>query len=386
MSNSKNHDDFFIKFDDINDSSDIFLDNSLFTNENKEIKDNSFKSTLTKESAISDDFIFSQSTKTKETKDDFIFLSDTKLNSNNDSIFIEDSKVKDCKIDNSFESNNMKTETNNVSSDYFIKIDDGDIVDQDKEKNELYIMNDNKDEEDALPHYNSPEYSEYMSKLNKDSLKEISMESVNNDSLTHKIKEEADEKYGKNKIQKFLFIAIAILFVASIATFGVILSGSNSSQSNLVGSNVSEKDLSDFDFLLKVTISSSNTSLQYYDELKEIAENKNTLNSNMYDTKLNEIKKSAEANLQEVNILNQYIDINNYNEIINLLKLRYENLIKVCNELSKTMVDNYKSIYNTYAKNEISVIESLNKEIVIKLDYFKIPYRIEGNAIVLDNN
>lgn len=386
MSNSKNQDDFFIKFDDINDSDDIFLDSSLFANEHKEVKDNSFKSTLTKENTVSDDFIFSQSVKSKEIKDDFIFLSDTALKSNNDSIFIEDSKIKDYKLDNSFESNNIKTDTNSASSDYFIKIDDGDIVDQDKEKNELYIMNDKKDEEDTLPHYNSPEYSEYMSKLNKDSLKEISMESVNNDSLTHKIKEEADEKYGKNKIQKFLFIAIAILFVASVATFGVILSGSNSSQSNLVGANVSEKDLSDFDFLLKVTISSSNTSLQYYDELKEIAENKNTLNNNMYDTKLSEIKKSAEANLQEVNLLNQYIDINNYNEIINLLKLRYENLIKVCNELSKTMVDNYKSIYNTYAKNEISVIESLNKEIVVKLDYFKIPYRIEGNAIVLDNN
>lgn len=301
-----------------------------------------------------------------------------------DDVEINDEKYPMDNDDYIIKMDNFNSSSSN-NSDYFIKVDGGDIIEQNKEKNELYIMNDDvieEKEEDNIPHYNSPEYAEYMSKLNKDSLKEISMESINNDDIAFKIKEEANKKYSKKQIQTFLFGLIGILFVASLMTFGFMLKDGTVTNHSTVAS---EEELSDFDFLLNVISVSGETSLSYYNDLKEFAESKSSSSLSLQKTKISEINKQAKENLEEVNSLKDYIDITNYSDIISLLKSRYENIIELCSKLTTANSSNSASFYNKYAKLEIEIVDSLNTEITKKLDYFSIPYKLKDNAIVFDN-
>lgn len=307
--------------------------------------------------------------------DFFIKIDDIETNNKKYSMDNDDYIIK---MDNS---NN----DNSNDNDYFIKIDGGDIIEQNKEKNELYIMNDDiieEKEENNIPHYNSPEYAEYISKLSKDSLKEISMESINNDDIAFKIKEEANKKYSKKQIQTFLFGLIGILFVASLMTFGFMLKdGTVTTHPGII----SKEELSDFDFLLNVVSVSNKTSLGYYNDLKEYAESKSISSLSLQKTKITEINKQAKENLEEVNSLEDYIDISVYSDIVSLLKSRYENIIELCNKLTTTNSSNSVSFYNKYTQSEIEIIDSLNTEITKKLDFFGIHYNLNDNEIVFDN-
>lgn len=317
-------------------------------------------------------------------EDDFIIkFDDMGVNNSSSSLDKNDNFNNISNINNDYI---FKTDSSNIG-DYFIKIDDGDIVEQEKEKNELYIMNDDtKNQLDDIPHYNSPEYAEYMSKLNKDSLKEISMESINSDSITHKIKEEANKKYSKKQIQTLLFGLIGILFVASLMTFGFMIkdSGLANNSASVTNNTPTEKEMSDLSFMLNVVSTSNKTSLEYYNELKELAVN-NRSNSSLIKSKIEEISKLSKENLNEVYSLKNYIDADNYGDIIAQLKSRYDNIIDLCNTLYIKDYNEHKSIYNKHAKAEIKIIDTLNMEIIKKLDYFGIPYKVENNSIIFDN-
>ena len=316
--------------------------------------------------------------------DDFIIsFDDIGVNDSNNSIDKND--VFNNNLNNSINNDYIFETNSSDSGDYFIKIDGGDIVEQEKEKNELYLMNDDvENQADNTPHYNSPEYAEYMSKLNKDTLKEISMESVNNDSITHKIKEEANKKYSKKQIQTFLFGLIGILFVASLMTFGFMIKDSNSinNTANVVNNNPSEKEMSDLSFILNVVSTSNKTSLGYYNELKELAMSSK---SSSIKSRVEEISKLCKENLNEVYSLKDYIDADAYSDMIAQLKSRYENIIELCNSLYIKNSNELKSLYNEHAKVEIEIIDALNMEITKKLDYFAIAYKVENDSIIFDN-
>ena len=271
--------------------------------------------------------------------------------------------------------------------DYYIKIDNGDIIEKDRLNNQLDIMNENiQSESEYIPHYNSPEYAEYISKLNKDSLKEISMESVNNDNIALKIKDEAKKKYSKKQIQIFIFALILVLFIASMITVGFMaksVSQGESTSGIIAGS--SAKDLEDFDFLASVVVASNKNSVSNYDKLKEYALSKSDVDSGLYNIKIEEVKKLSQKDLDEVSMLKDYINVENYSDITSLLELRYENTIALCDEMILSNGNDIVSTYNKYTKVEIDIIDTLNKEFMKKLDQFNIPYELKDGAIVLND-
>lgn len=270
--------------------------------------------------------------------------------------------------------------------DYYIKIDDGNIIEKDKLNNQLDIMNDNiQFESEDIPHYNSPEYADYISKLSKDSLKEISMESVNNDNIALKIKDKAKKKYSKKQLQIFIFALILVLFIASIITVGFMARSISQGNAPGITAGYSAKDLEDFDFLAKVIVASNNNSTSNYDKLKEFSISKRDLDSSIYNIKIEGVKKLSQKNLDEVAMLKNYINVENYSDITSLLELRYENIMDLCNELISSRGDNVISAYNKYAKVEIEIIDTLNKKFIERLDQFNIPYELKDNSIVLND-
>lgn len=280
-----------------------------------------------------------------------------------------------------------KNSESSFGQDYYIKLDEGNIVESSKSSNQLDIMNDNNEINNKdIPHYNSPEYAEYISKINKDSLKEISMESVNNDNIALKIKDEAKKKYSKKQIQIFIFALISILFIASIITVGFMfksVSSSGSTPDTFIGS--SSKVLEEFDFLTKVVVASGENSISNYDKLKELAVSKNNIDSDIYNIKIEEVKKLSQKDLDEVNTLKDYITIENYVDIVDVLKLRYENIIELCNKMIISTSSNVISVYNNYAKVEIEIIDILNREFMNKLDQFNISYEFKDGSIILND-
>lgn len=280
-----------------------------------------------------------------------------------------------------------KNSESSLGQDYYIKLDEGNIVESSKSSNHLDIMNDNNElNNEDIPHYNSPEYAEYISKINKDSLKEISMESVNNDNIALKIKDEANKKYSKKQMQVFIFVLISILFIASIITVGFMfksVSSSSSTTGTFIGS--SSKDLEELDFLTKVIVASGENSLSNYDKLKEVAISKSNIDSNIYNVKIEEVKKLSQKDLDEVNTLKDYITIRNYADIVDVLKLRYENTIELCNKMLTSTGSNLVSVYNNYAKVEIEIIDRLNREFMEKLDQFNISYEFKDGSIILND-
>ena len=280
-----------------------------------------------------------------------------------------------------------KNSESSFGQDYYIKLDEGNIVESSKSSNHLDIMNDNNElNNEDIPHYNSPEYVEYISKINKDSLKEISMESVNNDNIALKIKDEANKKYSKKQMQVFIFVLISILFIASIITVGFMfksVSSSSSTTGTFIGN--SSKDLEELDFLTKVIVASGENSLSNYDKLKEVAISKSNIDSNIYNIKIEEVKKLSQKDLDEINTLKDYITIRNYADIVDVLKLRYENTIELCNKMLTSTGSNLVSVYNNYAKVEIEIIDRLNREFMEKLDQFNISYEFKDGSIILND-
>ena len=81
------------------------------------------------------------------------------------------------------------------SEDFYIKINDGEVVTENKTGNIDFINeNTNSKQVDAVPDYTSPEYVEYISKINRDSLREINSEDINNIETVSNIRKEIKEK------------------------------------------------------------------------------------------------------------------------------------------------------------------------------------------------
>lgn len=262
------------------------------------------------------------------------------------------------------------------SEDFYIKINDGEIVTENKTGNIDFInKNTNSKQVDAVPDYTSPEYVEYISKINRDSLREINSEDINNIETVSNIRKEIKEKYPKKKIQLFIFALIIILFIAIVAVSGSMIK----SVSNVNMQGVNEE----FKFLTDVAIASKNDSISSYNSLKELASTKDVLSYFDYKEKVQSIKENAKRNLNDVNSLDSYIQVKNYKKIISHLEERYYNLIELCDKLLEVGNVNAVYIYNTYVPKETTISENLDTAIIEKAKEFNIDYKVEDEKIIL---
>lgn len=268
--------------------------------------------------------------------------------------------------------------------DYYIKVDDGNIVKENKTKDIDFINDTIESHSDDMPHYNSPEYAEYISKLNREGLKEISSEDINNVDVAMKIKKEIKEKYPKKQIQLCILALIVVLFLAIIFTTNSMMkniSNTGVTPNHSVGQN-SESNES-FKFLTNVTAASGSDSIDSYNTLKELAVSKKDIGYAQYKNGIKSVKENAQTNLNDVNSLSSYIRVEDYEEIVSCLKNRYENLISLCDKMLEMINTNPISVYNKFALIETNIVDELNNAIIEKAKVLNVGYKIENEKIVL---
>lgn len=263
--------------------------------------------------------------------------------------------------------------------DFYIKINDGEIVTENKSDSIDFIKENTIPEQvDDTPHYNSPEYAEYINRMNRESLREINSEDINNIEATSNIRKEIKEKYPKKKVQLCIFALIIVLFIAIVAVSGSMMK--SVSNTNMQLSVVNEE----FKFLTDVVIASASDSIDSYDSLKELASTKDKLGYSEYKERIQSIKENAQRNLNDVNSLSSYIEVKNYKEIISCLEERYVNLINLCDSLLEARSENTINTYNKYVPQEVSVIGNLNNAIIEKAEELNIDYKVENEKIILN--
>ena len=267
--------------------------------------------------------------------------------------------------------------------DFYIKINDGDVVTENK-TTDIDFINETIEtsEETNMPHYNSPEYAEYISKMNRDSLKEITSEDINNVNPGSKIGKEIKEKYPKKTIQLCLLGAIVILFVAIIFNTKSMM-GSISNSGMVTNQSIGQGDTNEFKFLTDVVVASAKDSIDSYNILEDISMNKMTMGNAKYKEAVLSVKENAKTNLADVNSLSSYIKVENFSEIVSALTTRYENLIKLCDELLGVGGLNPISTYNKYALEETKTVDALNNALINKAKSLGIDYKVEDESIVL---
>ena len=263
--------------------------------------------------------------------------------------------------------------------DFYIKINNGDIVTENKSNN-IDFINDNRNYEEVnnIPDYNSPEYAEYINRLNRESLRDINSEDVSNTESTINITKELKEKYPKKKIQLLIFGLIIVLFIAILGVSGSMMR----SVSDIKGVGTSATN-EDFKFITDVASASATDSIERYNNLKNIVSNKSSLNSYEYKKEIQAIKESAQNSLNDVHSLSSYINISEYSSIAEVLEKRYLNLIDLCDELLQVVNLNPVSTYNSYVTIESSIVDELNDSITKKASELNIGYKVDGNNIVI---
>lgn len=263
--------------------------------------------------------------------------------------------------------------------DFYIKIDDKDEASLENNITDINFLNKKTEPQvDDIPHYNSPEYAEYISKISKEGLKEIASEE--DIGIRSKIK----EKYSNKKIQLSIFVLIVILFLAIIIVgSSMVKSVSNTSVSNNQSIELTNEGSKEFKFLIEVIALSGSDSVESYNTLKEFVTTKEKMGYEKYQNNIKSIKEKAQANLNDVNSLSSYIDVNNYKAIVACLKARYENTIELCDMLLDKNTSSAISTYNKYVLLEASIVDELNAAIVEKADNFNIDYEIEDGKIIL---
>lgn len=297
-------------------------------------------------------------------------------------------------------SNDVEANSNDVTTNDDSMVKDTDTsediflydIDDDEDDNECSIFIDDNDSNQNKACFiddenNSIRVADTIPVLdtkNKDEVseKDLDVEALNSESISTEVETEEEVKveekpkygkYNKKQIQTLIFGLIAILFIASLMTFGFMIKGSN----NINTTTSSTSEVSELNFILNVVSKSNKTSLDYYNDLKEVS-----LSNKINLSKVQEISKLAKDNLKEIYSLGEYINVGPYDGIVEELESRYSNIIELCNELYSKNANEYKSLYNKYVREEIEIIDRLNNEITKKLDYFAIPYEIKDNSIV----
>lgn len=271
--------------------------------------------------------------------------------------------------------------------DFYIKINDGDVVTENKTSNLEFINEKVEPKVDDIPHYNSPEYAEYINKMNKESLKEIASEDINSIEIAENIKKEIKEKYPKKTLQLIMLALMVVLFIAILFVSNSMMKDiSNSGAIPNNSTSQSGGTVEEFKFLTDVVIASASDSIDSYNTLEDLVSKKNKIGYSKYKEGINTVKENAQRNLNDVNSLPSYINVDSYSDIVSCLKNRYEKLLELCDKLLKSNNSNPVSTYNSYAVLESNLIDELNKAVIEKAKVLNVDYKIDGEKIIFDMN
>lgn len=277
-----------------------------------------------------------------------------------------------------------------LEKDYYLKMKNGDIVKEDRDEMSPKTIEQDLRQEgfDDVPPLGTDEYAEYILKVSSQGLKTIAEEDLKKDDLTSKATDGIKKKFSKQEIQKILLITTGVVFVLvliiSVLTFASFKNTPTNSDSQGVSTSLSNKDLESLNFLIGVVKSSTVNSNSDYKEIKDVVLSKDISNSEVLRVKLENIKKSNQLNLDEIESLGKYIKKANYTEIIAGLSKRHVNLVEMCNELLES-TSNQIHIYNEYAKKEHEILTEINVELARKLNDYNVKYELNNDGSIILN-
>lgn len=245
--------------------------------------------------------------------------------------------------------------------DCYIFLEDGQIVEEEKDKDSLKIMNENSNslnENDPLNQTANTQNDFY-------------------DNLSQHINS-LPKKKTFNRILIILISIIVILLGFNI--FGLLKSVQKDSYNQLnIGLNnitANEENKEELFFISDVIHSSNSNIKEYYDELNSLVQNSNNYS---FSKDILKIQNKIQADLNDVNSLGEYVTYDKFEKPIIILKNRFENVFELCtvllNKPSSSNIENY----NSYAKKEIELQSNLISTICSYFEKLNIEYKITND-------
>lgn len=250
------------------------------------------------------------------------------------------------------------------NKDCYVFLEDGQIVEEEKDKDSVKIMNENSN-----------------------SFNDINKTSNNQKDFYDNISKHINCLPKKKTFNKIFIILISIIML--LLAFNIIKIFKYVQQDSFNELNVgvthftaNEKNKKDLFFISDVIQNSNSNIKEYYDELNIIVQNNNSIS---FKSDILEIQSRIQNNLNDVNNLNSYIDYNNFEKPISILRNRFNNVFDLCTTLLNSSSSSNINNYNSYAQKEI---ELQNNLILILCTYFEklnIEYKIlDDNTFVYD--
>lgn len=253
---------------------------------------------------------------------------------------------------------------NKRDKDCYVFMEDGIIREEDKDNDTLKIMNDDSD-------FDSSGNDEKKALVNEE--------------LYDNISKRISDMPKKKVFNRILIISISIILILlSINIIGLFkaVQEDASSQFTLDISNIKtdNKTKNEFFFLTDVIHNSNNKIKEYYDSINKLVQSSNT---NYLSKDIANIQKNIQADLQDVERLNQFVNKKSFAQPIKILNDRFSNISELTNKILNSPSSQYINIYNEHARKEISFQENLTVCLKGYFEYFKIEYRINNeNAFV----
>lgn len=251
--------------------------------------------------------------------------------------------------------------------DCYVFLEDGQIVEEEKDKDSLKIMNEDSNsfnENDPLDNAVNNQKDFY-------------------DNLSQHINS-LPKKKTFNSILIAVISIVGVLLAFNI--FGLLKSIQENSynQLNIGLSNItaSEEDKEELFFISDVIHNSNSNIKEYYDELNSLIQNNNSYTFNKDVLK---IQNKIQTDLNDVNSLKEYVTYANFERPIEILKTRFENIFELCTTLTNNSNSSNIENYNSYAQKEIELQNNLVATLSSYFEKLNIEYKITNDNTLVYN-
>lgn len=250
--------------------------------------------------------------------------------------------------------------------DYYIYLEDGVIREEQREGNEIKIMNEDSNSDFNNTNPNSPNNSNNPN-VNSDFY----------DNLSKHIPSMPKKRVFNRILLISITVILLLLAVNVIGLFNAIQKDSSNQFELTTGSFGNVSKAKDELFFLADVIHNSNTHLKdYYDSLYTLAQKPN---NNDLNKEISKIKDGINIDLQDANRLNQFVDEKGFNSPIQILINRFNNVNELADKLLSSPSSQYINLYNTYAEKEISFLKELTNSIQSYFEFFNIEYQVNDD-------
>lgn len=229
--------------------------------------------------------------------------------------------------------------------DCYLYINNGEIIEEEKEGSDIKIMENNPNKID-----------------NKNKSKD----------LYDNLSEYTNKLPNRKTFNRILITVVSIICIALIFSL-VRVSKSLSVSNNLTNTN---KAIEDTYFIADVIQNSNKCLLDYYNGISTLIIRDKI---NDLDKKIISIKEMVNQDLIDISSIDKHISSKSLKNAIDILKIRFKNLLALCEALESNPSSKYVDIYNTYANIEIEEQSKLIKELTNQFDILNIEYTVDSN-------